>query len=77
MDITQLGKWLLFVGLGILLLGALLLIAGKIGLHFGKLPGDIAIQKEKFSLHFPLATCIIASILLTLLLNLLIWLFRK
>ncbi len=77
METPQLGKWLIFIGLGILLLGILFLLFGKMGLHFGKLPGDIAVNKEKFSLHFPVATCIIASILLTLIVNLLIWLFRK
>ncbi|HEX68501.1 MAG TPA: DUF2905 domain-containing protein, partial [bacterium] len=41
---------------------------------FGKLPGDILIKKKNFTFYFPLATCLILSILLTLILNLI---FRK
>lgn len=77
METSQLAKWLIFIGVGILLVGILFLIGSKIGIHFGKLPGDINVHKEKFSVHFPLATSLIVSILLTLFLNLLFWLIRK
>lgn len=40
---------------------------------FGRLPGDISIVRENFRFHFPLTTCLVISILITLLL----WLFRK
>lgn len=42
-------------------------------LGLGKLPGDILIEKENFSVYFPLTT----SILISLILSLLFWLFRK
>jgi hypothetical protein len=58
--------------------GVLLFAAGlfwpclrQIGL--GRLPGDIVINKGNFHLYFPLATCLVASVVLTLL----FWLFRK
>ena len=54
METSQLGKWFIFIGLGIILLGVLFLIGNKIDLNFGKLPGDIQVHKEKFSVHFPL-----------------------
>jgi hypothetical protein len=77
METSHLGKWLIFVGLGILALGILLFFGGKLGMPMGKLPGDISMHKEKFSLHFPIATSIILSILLTLILNLIFWFMRK
>jgi hypothetical protein len=50
--------------------GGLLLLWGKIPL-LGRLPGDIVIHQRGWSLYFPLATCILISILLTLLFSLL------
>lgn len=67
-----LGKSLIIVGLLISLVGVLLTIAGKIP-WIGRLPGDIFIKRDNFTFYFPLATSIIISILLSLIL----WLFRK
>jgi hypothetical protein len=67
-----LGKSLIIVGLLIALLGVLLTIAGKIP-WIGRLPGDLFIKRENFTFYFPLATSIILSIVLSLIL----WLFRK
>jgi hypothetical protein len=57
------GKLLVLVGLGIAALGALIML----GIPFGRLPGDIIVRRGNFSFYFPLATSIIVSILLTLL----------
>jgi uncharacterized membrane protein YkgB len=67
-----LGKMLILLGVLIIVIGLLLLIGEKIP-WIGKLPGDIIIRKEKFSFYFPITTCIIISIILTLLFAL----FRK
>jgi hypothetical protein len=67
-----LGKSLIIVGLLITLVGVLLTIAGKIP-WIGRLPGDIFIKRENFTFYFPLATSIVISIILSLIL----WLFRK
>ncbi len=67
-----LGKMLILLGVLIIVIGLLLLIGEKIP-WIGRLPGDIIIKKEKFSFYFPITTCIIISIILTLLLTL----FRK
>ena len=56
----------------IIIVGVLLLVGDKIP-WIGRLPGDIIIRKEKFSFYFPITTCIIISIILTLLFTL----FRK
>jgi hypothetical protein len=60
------GKLLVYIGLGIAALGVLLLL----GVPFGRLPGDIMVRRGNFSFYFPLATSIIISILLTLILSL-------
>ena len=65
---SQMGKLLVFVGLAITLLGALLLIGDKLGL--GRLPGDISWKGKNTTVHFPIVTSIVLSLLLTLLLNL-------
>ena len=70
MDISSLAKYLIFLGIILLLTGSFLYFLGKTGLPLGKLPGDIVIQKENFSFYFPLATSVILSILLTLILSL-------
>jgi hypothetical protein len=69
---ASLGKGLILVGLLIAAVGVLLLFSDKIG-WIGKLPGDITIRRENFTFHFPLATCLVISAVLSLL----IWLFRK
>jgi len=60
------GRLLVYLGLGIAALGLLILA----GVPFGKLPGDIMVRRGNFSFYFPLATSIVVSILLTLILSL-------
>ena len=63
---SELGKTLIVVGFLFLAVGILLTVFGKIP-GLGKLPGDILIKKENFTFYFPLATCVIISIILSLL----------
>ena len=70
MLLTQLGKWIVIAGFGLVTLGALLWLAGKAGLLTG-FPGP-AFRTENFSVYFPVVTCIILSIILTLLLNIIL-----
>ncbi len=60
----------MIIGLGafLIVLGVVIYVAGKFT-GLGRLPGDILIQRENFTFYFPLATAIIISIILTLLLN--------
>ena len=60
------GKTLLFLGVGIAALGLLIML----GVPFGRLPGDIYVRRGSFGFYFPLATSIVLSILLTLILTL-------
>ena len=61
------GKLLLIAGLVIAGIGLLMMV----GVPFGRLPGDIVIRKGSGTFYFPLATCILLSIILTLLLSVL------
>ena len=67
-----LGKILIVFGLVLIVAGVILSFAPKIP-WLGQLPGDIYIQRERFSFYFPLATCLLVSAILTLVL----YLFRR
>jgi len=59
---------LVFVGGLILLLGLLLIFAGKLNLPIGRLPGDIIYRGKNTTFYFPLVTCIVLSVILSLVL---------
>ena len=71
-DFSQLGKMLILFGGVVVLVGVVLLSFGKIP-FLGKLPGDIIIQKKNFTFYFPIVT----SILLSLIISLILYLFKK
>ena len=66
---APLAKFLIIFGIIVTAVGVLLLISPKIPC-LGRLPGDILIKKKNFTFYFPLATSIILSIILTVLINL-------
>jgi len=69
-DWSDVGKTLILVGGVLALLGALLTLFGKMGSGFGwlgRLPGDILIKRDNFTLYFPLTTSILISVTLSLL----------
>jgi hypothetical protein len=66
----NIGRFLMFTGLALFLIGGALFFAGKFGLPLGRLPGDIRIEGENGSFYFPVTTSILVSIVLTILLNL-------
>ena len=68
MGLEGVGKLFLILGAAFIALGVLLTLAGRAG-WIGRLPGDIRIDRESFSFYFPLATCILLSVILTLLLS--------
>ena len=64
-----LGKLLVAVGLALLVLGAMILVAPRMGLPApGKLPGDFVYKSPRLTLAFPFATCLAISAILTVLL---------
>jgi len=70
-------KYLIIIGSIIIFIGILFIVGSKLGIPFGKLPGDISIKKEKFIFHFPIITSIVISIILTAVINLIVWFFKK
>ena len=66
------GRILIYLGLFLVILGIALTLVGRIP-WLGHLPGDITIERERFTFYFPLATCLIISIILSLVL----YLFRR
>jgi hypothetical protein len=67
MMFEHLGKLLIGLGALIIIVGLILIMAPKIP-FLGRLPGDIFIQRKNFTFYFPLATSLIISIILSLLL---------
>ena len=65
-DLQPLGRALILFGVILTGFGLVLLVAPKIP-WVGRLPGDTLIQRERFSFYFPLASCLLASLLLSLL----------
>lgn len=70
---AELGKLLLFLGGILVVVGVVLLLAGRFHLPIGRLPGDIVYRGKNTVFYFPLAT----SILLSIILSLVIWLFSR
>jgi hypothetical protein len=64
---TSLGKLLIAAGVAIVLLGVALLFFDRLP-FIGRLPGDILIKRKNYAIYFPLMTCIVLSLLLTLIL---------
>ncbi|MDI6735033.1 MAG: DUF2905 domain-containing protein [bacterium] len=67
-----LGKFLILIGVILVAVGGLFLLANKLP-FIGKLPGDIFIRKDHFSFYCPVTTCILISIILSVIL----WLFSR
>ncbi len=66
----SMGRFLMLAGVLLFLIGGALFLAGRFGLPLGRLPGDIRIEGQNGVFYFPLATSILISIALTVLLNL-------
>ena len=62
-----LGKTLIYLGIVLIIVGAIIVLAGKLP-WLGHLPGDIAIERDRFSFYCPLATCILISVIVSLVL---------
>ncbi len=70
MNLEAMAKILIGMGLFIILAGIMLYGLSRLGLYGIKIPGDIYIRKENFSFYFPVVSCILISLLLTLIINL-------
>ena len=68
----DLGRWLIVIGVILVIVGAVFLLAPKLP-WLGRLPGDLSFKRGNFSFYFPLGTCILISIILSLI----VYLFRR
>jgi hypothetical protein len=64
--VNEIGKLILGLGLALVVIGAVLILAGRAGLPLGRLPGDIVYRGKHTTVYFPLVTCVILSVVLTL-----------
>jgi hypothetical protein len=64
-------KWLITLGIILVVLGLVWPMLAKLGL--GSLPGDIRLERKGFTFYFPITTCIVISLVITLIL----WIFRR
>ena len=71
--LRELGRTLLVLGALLVFIGALLYFGGKLPLRLGRLPGDIIHRGEHTTFYFPIVTCLILSLGLSLL----FWLFAQ
>ncbi|MGC9372063.1 MAG: DUF2905 domain-containing protein [Thermovirgaceae bacterium] len=70
------GKTFFLVGGILVALGIIFILAGRLHIPFGKLPGDIVIRKKNYVVFFPLLSMLILSVLLTLIVNVILRFFR-
>ncbi len=71
MDVTQIGRLILVAGIALVVLGGVFMLAGRIPI-IGQLPGDIQYERGNTTVYIPIATMILISIVLTLVLNLIL-----
>jgi hypothetical protein len=64
-DTAAMGKLLVIIGLAITAIGLLM----TMGVPIGRLPGDIVVRRGSFSFYFPIVTCVVLSLLATLILS--------
>ena len=77
MDLSSLGRILVVAGVLLAIVGGLVWAAGRLGLPLGRLPGDIRIEGEGFSCYVPIASMILLSLLLTVVLNIVLRLLSR
>ena len=69
----SIGRTLIILGIVLLVLGALFTLGEKLPVRIGRLPGDIVVRGKNSVFYFPLATCILLSVLFTLVM----WIFNR
>ncbi|MDD5593474.1 MAG: DUF2905 domain-containing protein [Candidatus Margulisbacteria bacterium] len=68
MAIESIGRLIIYIGVVMVLVGGFFILVAKVP-WFGRLPGDIIYRREGLTIYFPIATMILVSLILTLLLN--------
>lgn len=74
---VELGRWLIFIGLVIALTGAVILMANRLFPWLGNVPGNLSFEGENFKVYIPLGAMILVSVIGTILLNIIVRIFRN
>jgi hypothetical protein len=67
------GRLLIYAGIALVIAGAVAILAERMSIHLGRLPGDIRIEGRRGGFYFPVVTCLLISLVLTLI----SWLFNR
>jgi hypothetical protein len=73
----NLGRNIIILGIILIIIGAIIFGLSKLNLPLGRLPGDIRVVGQNGTFYFPLASSILVSVVLTVLLNIILRLFKK
>ena len=65
---SEIGKILVWLGLGVVVVGVVIILLGRTNLPIGRLPGDILYRGKHTTFYFPIVTCILLSVVLSLVL---------
>jgi len=76
-EVTTIGRWIVLFGLGLAVVGGLVWVLGRAGLPLGRLPGDFRFEAGGLTCFVPLASMIVLSVILTLVLNLVVRLLNR
>jgi hypothetical protein len=76
-DIPSFARWIIIAGFVLIMVGVLIAVASRFGIPWGRLPGDILIQGKNASCIMPIASMLVLSLLLTIILNILIRIFNR
>jgi hypothetical protein len=63
---SDLGRAIIFLGIVLIVVGGLVMLLGRTGIPIGRLPGDITYRGKHTTFYFPIVTCIVISIVLSL-----------
>lgn len=67
------GRWLIGAGIVLLAAGIVVMLSERVGIRLGRLPGDIRVEGKHGAFYFPVVTCILISVVVSVI----SWLFRK
>jgi hypothetical protein len=67
------GRWLIGAGFLLVIAGVVVILGERVGIRLGRLPGDIRIEGRHGAFYFPIATCILISVVVSVI----SWLFRS
>jgi DUF2905 family protein len=65
---VELGRMLVMLGVALVVIGGIVILLGRTGLPLGRMPGDILYRGKNTTFYFPLASCILLSVVLSIVL---------